>query len=138
MTNGRAKGAAFEREISQKIFEQLGIKVQRDLDQYRMKGRGDLIGLDGWCIECKRYANTKANDLHKDAWWGQTCAAASLTGDQPVLIFKYDRQPIRCVVYLSAINGAFSGKADTATIAFETWCMLVRESLAESALSHQQ
>lgn len=131
MTNGRNKGAAFEREVSLLINDQLGIKVKRDLDQYRFSQRGDLIGLDGWLIECKRYANTTANNIHKDAWWSQTCGAASLTGERPVLIYKYDRQPIRCVVYLSAINEAFSGKPDIATVSFETWCMLVRESLCD-------
>ena len=131
MTNGRNKGAAFEREVSLLIHDQLGVKVKRDLEQYRLSGKGDLIGLDGWLIECKRYANTTANNIHKDAWWSQTCAAALLTGDSPVLIYKYDRQPIRCVVYLSAINDAFSNKQDIATISFETWCMLVRESFCD-------
>ena len=134
MTNGRNKGASFEREVSLLIHDQLGVKVKRDLEQYRLAGKGDLIGLDGWLIECKRYANTTANNIHKDAWWSQTCGAALLTGERPVLIYKFDRQPIRCVVYLSAINDAFSNKQDIATISFETWCMLVRESLAESAL----
>ena len=131
MTNGRNKGASFEREVSLLIHDQLGVKVKRDLEQYRLAGKGDLIGLDGWLIECKRYANTTANNIHKDAWWSQTCGAASLVGHHPVLIYKYDRQPIRCVVYLSAINDSYVGKHDIATISFETWCMLVRESLCD-------
>jgi len=47
-----------------------------------------------------------------------------------VLIYKYDRHPIRCVVRLSSINADFAGKDDLATVSFETWCMLVRESWA--------
>ena len=127
----RLYSSAISLRLSLLINDQLGIKVKRDLDQYRFSQRGDLIGLDGWLIECKRYANTTANNIHKDAWWSQTCAAALLTGELPVLIYKFDRQPIRCVVYLSAINEAFSNKDDIATISFETWCMLVRESFCD-------
>ena len=50
---------------------------------------------------------------------------------EPVLIYKYDRQPVRCVVFLSAINPDYWGKKDVATIDFETWCMIVREGLAD-------
>ena len=38
MTNGRNKGASFEREVSLLIHDQLGVKVKRDLEQYRLAG----------------------------------------------------------------------------------------------------
>mgnify|MGYP007073304452 FL=1 len=56
MTNGRNKGAAFEREVAALIDQHLGVRVKRDLEQYRESQHGDLLGLDGWVIECKRYA----------------------------------------------------------------------------------
>jgi len=46
-----------------------------------------------------------------------------------VLIYKYDRQPIKCVVFLSSINADYASKDNVATISFPTWCMLVREGL---------
>ena len=126
MTNGRRKGANFERELARMCKDELGIEgVKRDIEQYRAAEHGDLIGIDGWTVEAKRYAN---GVIHKDEWWHQVEAASNATGTEPVLIYKYDRQPIRCVVRLSSINSDFAGKGDLATVSFETWCMLVRES----------
>ena len=132
MTNGRQKGAAFEREVAKLIDEHLGIKVKRDLEQYRASDHGDLIGLDGWTIECKRYsADRGAGGSFRPAWWEQAVAAALSSGNEPVLIYKYDRQPIRCVVFLSSINAEYAGKDNVAVLSFATWCMLVRDGMAE-------
>jgi len=127
MTNGRAKGAQFERTIASMVDDSLGFQVKRDLEQYRQGDRGDLIGLPGWTIECKRYARGVG---YQEDWWRQVTKAADAALCEPVLIYKYDRQPIRCVIYLSAINGDFWGKENTATVDFDTWCMIVREHLS--------
>ena len=34
MVNGRQKGAAFERQIAGMLYDELGIKFRRNLDQY--------------------------------------------------------------------------------------------------------
>ena len=133
MTNGRNKGAAFERHVSSLIDEHLGIKVRRDLDQYREALHGDLIGLDGWIIECKRYKMANGGHHHAD-WWTQVEAAAVSLQAEPVLIYKYDRADIHCVIRLSVISSDFAGKPDTVTVSFSTWCMLVREQLARKML----
>lgn len=130
MTNGRVKGANFERELANMIYLELGIQVKRDLEQYRASDHGDLIGLDGWCIEAKRYAKNEGGNF-KPAWWEQVTTAANANGTQPVLIYKYDRQPIKCVVFLSSINADYAGKDNVATISFPTWCMLVREGMTD-------
>jgi len=130
MTNGRLKGASFEREGAKLIDEHLGIKVERDLEQYRKADRGDLVGLEGWTIECKRYASTRGSDGgYKPQWWEQATKAANASLNQPVLIYKYDRQPVRCVVLLSSICEDYIGKDNTATVSLPTWFMIVRESL---------
>jgi len=131
MTNGRQKGAAFEREVIALIRDHLGFDdVKRDLEQYRQKDRGDIMGVPGWVIECKRYANTRGSSGgYRPEWWEQAVAAANAVCSEPVLIYKYDRQPIRCVVFLSSINSYYIEKDYTATISFHAWCMLVRESL---------
>lgn len=130
MTNGRVKGANFERELAKMIYDELGVQTKRDLEQYRASDHGDLIGLDGWTIEAKRYAHNAGGNF-KPEWWAQVTSAANSTATEPVLIFKYDRQPIKCVVLLSSINGEFAGKDNVATISFPTWCMLVREGWAD-------
>lgn len=126
MTNGRHKGAAFEREVANMIDHYLGVRVKRDLEQYRESLHGDLIGLDGWVIECKRYAMANGGHHHAD-WWAQVYGAALSCGQEPVLIYKYDRAGINCVVRLGLINKDYAGMDYTATISFEAWAMLVRE-----------
>lgn len=132
MTNSRQKGANFEREICRLIKDELGeeIDAKRDLEQYRTADRGDILGIQGWTIECKRYSSNAGNG-YKPAWWQQTCAAANASGTEGVLVYKYDRQPIKCVVKLSSINKDYAGKDNTAEISFPTWCMLVREGWAD-------
>jgi hypothetical protein len=41
MVNGRAKGAAAEREIAKLLFDELGMTFKRDLEQYRAADHGD-------------------------------------------------------------------------------------------------
>ena len=94
MVDSRAKGAGFEREIATKIYEHLGVTVRRDLEQYREALHGDLIGLEGWTIECKRYADN-SSFLHKSEWWTQACNAAR-NGEKPVLIYKLRVSAARC------------------------------------------
>ena len=131
MTNSRAKGANFERKVCNMIIDELGLEdVKRDIEQYRQKDRGDILGVPGWTIECKSYsADRGAGGNYKPEWWAQCCTAAFAAGCEPVLIYKYNHQPIKCVVFLSSINSDYAGKDNTATITFSTWCMLVREGL---------
>ena len=131
MTNGRAKGAGFERELCRMISDQFGdcVDPKRNLDQTR-DGGSDILGVDGWSIEAKRYSSNAGNGF-KPAWWAQCCRQADQEGREAVLIYKYDRQPIKCVVRLSSINADFMGKDNVAEISFPTWCMLVREGWAD-------
>lgn len=125
MVDSRAKGAGFEREIANLIYEHLGISVRRDLEQYREALHGDLIGLDGWTIECKRYRDN-SSFLHRPEWWTQTCNSAR-DGSNPVLIYKFDRRPIRCVFPLHILNKGLGETNDqVCTTSFETWCYVVR------------
>jgi len=132
MVNGRVKGANFEREICRMFAAELSsdarvVEPKRDLEQYRAAEHGDVIGIDGWTVECKRYSSNAGNG-YKPAWWAQVTEAANASGTEPVLIYKYDRQPIKCVVRLSSINADFSGKDNVAEVSFSTLCMLIRES----------
>lgn len=127
--NSRNKGAAFEREISKLILDNLGIKTQRQLVQYQQKGLSDLVGLPGWSVECKRYKS--ATHADKRTWWNQACVSAELEGGLPVVIYKVDRQEIRCIICLQPEDELFrmSDYTGTADISLELWFALVRESL---------
>lgn len=133
MTNGRVKGANFEREICRKCSDAFGDSVdpKRDLEQYRSADRGDILGVPGWTIECKRYSSNAGSGCKKE-WIEQCWRAADASGTEGVVIYKYDRQPIRCVVKLSSISADYAGKDDVAEISFETWCMIVREGWADA------
>ena len=98
--NSRAKGAAFERLIVNKIngcLESVGIedRVARNFDQSWKAGLADIY-FQNFCIECKRYGDSNTNQ-YKQAWWDQVLKSA---GDDfiPILIYKFNRKPIYRVV----------------------------------------
>lgn len=126
MVDSRSKGANFEREVSQLLYQELGIKFVRDLRQYQQAEYGDLITDDpAWpyLLELKRYNSGPISG--SEAWWKQACAAADKAHKQPVLIYKYDRQPIRCVLMLEDVR---------ADVNFADFCYLARERMAHDAL----
>ena len=71
-SRSRNKGAAGERELIHAIEEWTGIRLERNLAQ-SFGGGHDLIGLDHWAIECKRYAEITDADkyiiLASDGVW---------------------------------------------------------------------
>jgi len=132
---GRMKGAAFEREVAGLLFDELGIKFKREIEQYRQSDLGDLVPCDGtfpFTIECKRYAD---GYLAKDAWWNQACAAAHAANLIPSLIYRFDRRPIVCRVPIAAFIAMSGGKDDygwqyTADVTFAAYCMIAREMIS--------
>jgi hypothetical protein len=132
MVNSRNKGAGFEREVAQMLEAELGYKFKRDLRQYQSADHGDLI-TDAdfpFLIECKRYASGIGM---KDAWWQQACKAAAKTQQWPCVIYKYDRQQIRCVIPLDAIADAIDFKPEQdhkVELSFEGFCYVARELLS--------
>jgi len=98
--NSRTKGAAFERLMVNKINSYLeagnySARVKRNLDQTYVKGLADIY-LGDFAIECKRYGKSNTG-CYRNAWWKQVTESAS---DKfiPILIYKYDRKKIMCVV----------------------------------------
>jgi Holliday junction resolvase len=122
MPNSRNKGASFEREIATYLKTHLSLKdVKRDIEQYRTADRGDLLGVDGWTIECKRYKRPQSSvGIFRREWWEQVVKAADKANNKPVLIFKFDHQPIRCALYLKDINKKYKGN-DVVIVTLETW-----------------
>lgn len=137
---GRMKGATFEREVAGLLFDELGIKFKREIEQYRQADLGDLVPCDGtfpFTIECKRYAD---GYLAKDAWWDQACAAAKAANLIPSLVYRFDRRPIVCRIPIQAfvlMSGSELdyGWIETADVTFSAYCMVSRELLALAAES---
>ena len=126
MANSRNKGATFERDVAKMLFLELGITFKRDLEQTRTAGHGDLIADDPafpFELELKRYADGPING--PDAWWQQVTTAAARTNKRPALIYKYDRQYIRCVIDLQCMR---------CNISFEDFCYFTRETMAHDGM----
>ena len=122
--NSRNKGAAGEREVAKIIDDLLGIKVQRNLDQWR-SGGFDLDGLEGWAIEVKR-----AKKPLLAQWWAQTLAQAEQADLRPVLWYRLDNQKWRVVLPLKLLCAGleYSGGLEyTAEITPEGFACLYRE-----------
>ena len=106
MVNSRNKGASFERELAKILHEELGLTFKRDIEQYRAADHGDLICVEmpdfPFSIEAKRYRQGYGI---QPAWWSQCCDAALATNKLPLLVWKYDRLPVRWRFPVAAVVG---------------------------------
>ena len=103
MINSRTKGAAFERQVAgilNKFFqcEKIDYACKRNLDQYQTKNLCD-INIPFHAVECKAY---KEGEWVKPEWWRQVCQ--SRDARIPVLVYKFNRRPVRVHLPLHAIN----------------------------------
>ena len=125
MANSRDKGAGFERKICSMIKDALGYDAKRNLDQYQVGGAD--IEIPGWSIECKAYQKSGSNS-YRPSWWEQ--CVANCGDKEPVLIYKYNNCPIKCVIRLDVLRPHFSnGKELLCEVDFDTWCYIVREKI---------
>jgi hypothetical protein len=99
--NSRNKGAQGEREIAKIWFDLTGVKLERNLDQWRAGGY-DLEGLNGYAIEVKRAKKPLLNQ-----WWQQACDQAAKNGLCPVLFYRLDNQKWRIVIPSGLLNPDF-------------------------------
>ena len=111
MVDSRVKGAAFERECV-RYLATLGITAQRNLAQWAQKDQPDIITGD-FIIECKRY---KEGNWHRPDWWQQLMRAFDYMDRMPVLIYKFDRQPMRFVFRLCDVSDTQSDNELTVTM----------------------
>jgi hypothetical protein len=124
MADSRNKGASFERKICKLIKDNLNIDAKRNLDQYQAKGQADII-IPGWSIECKAYLK---GTTFKRAWWEQAKESAASLNLTPVLIYKYNNCPIKCVISLDVLSRNFNAGHDlVCEVDIETWFYIVRE-----------
>ena len=118
MSRSRDKGQAFEREVAKTLTHYMGIPFVRTAGSGAWLGgrnaarkaheavlhdrRGDIAGLPGLVVECKRYA--KVPDLligpsaEFDRWLDQLEADCDPVEDQPLLAFRGDGKPAMAAV----------------------------------------
>jgi len=124
MADSRNKGASFERKICKLIKDNLNIDAKRNLDQYQAKGQADIV-IPDWSIECKAYLK---GTTFKRAWWEQAKESAASLNLTPVLIYKYNNCPIKCVISLDVLSRNFNAGHDlVCEVDIETWFYIVRE-----------
>lgn len=125
-SKSRNKGAAGERELIREIEEWTGIRLERNLAQ-SFGGGHDLIGLDHWAIECKRYRDITDSD--KRIFWHQAVFQARTVGKAPAVCFRSDRQPWRVLVPFQTEIFLLDDYRSSAEIGLELFCGLIRESM---------
>jgi len=124
MADSRNKGASFERKICKLIKDNLNIDAKRNLDQYQAKGQADIV-IPGWSIECKAY---QKGTTFKPSWWVQTKESAATLKLTPVLIYKFNNCPIKCVIPIDVLSRNFSAGHDlVCEVDIDTWFYIVRE-----------
>ncbi len=141
--NSRAKGAAGEREFIKELSLELGDELvaplKRNLEQTRAGGH-DIVGLEGFAIEVKRYKQVKEGDLVK--FWEQAKEQAQRKDAEPVLAYREDMRSWRVVVSCNLLHGdGMTGDWSvdwTATISLTAFAYLVREQHNTTKLQHTE
>jgi N-dimethylarginine dimethylaminohydrolase len=89
----RQRGANYEREVSNEIFDMLGVRIKRNLKQYQQSGEGDLI-LGDYVIECKRRRSIAVYD------WMRQADEASAPWQTPIVVMRADGEKSLAVMHL--------------------------------------
>jgi Holliday junction resolvase len=129
----RAKGSRGEREVAKALFLETGIKFSRNLKQYQQSDLGDLVADDeAWpfLLEVKLRAN--GTDC-REGWIAQATKAARAAGKIPVVVYKFDRHPVKCRVPIEAIaeaHGAVAATDKWADVSLPGLAYIAREIMA--------
>ena len=125
-SRSRNKGAAGERELILEIEQWTGIRLERNLSQ-AFGGGHDLIGLDHWAIECKRYREITNAD--KKEFWEQAVKQALKVRKVPAVCFRADRQPWRGLVPYPTDLYRLEDFRRSAEVSLELFCGLITEKI---------
>lgn len=128
----RTKGAVGEREAIQILNRVLGddFKLRRNLEQYQEAEGYDIVGLDAFAVEVKRYQTISHAML--SGFWAETCRQAAKYGLIPVLMYRADRCPWRLVHASQPAlrRGAYPDYPFTVDVSPEMFALAVRIYLA--------
>lgn len=124
--DSRRKGHQFERDVVNLFKDWLGVSCQRNLDQYQVADLGDIV-IPPFVVECKRYANKPEPP---NEWWEQVWTAGDNMNLIPILVYKFDRRPIKAIVPLSLISQDYPTEINaTAQLTLDNLMMVMRENL---------
>lgn len=135
--NSRAKGAAGEREFCKALSEHLGDALveplKRNLEQTRNGGH-DILGLDGWALEIKRYKKVKESDI--ESFWKQAVEQAKRVGAEPVLAYREDFRSWRVrIPWGFMMDGDWDDDVDfTIELSLKAFATMVREQHSATQL----
>jgi len=90
----RQRGATYEREVANEIFDMLGVRIKRNLKQCQQADEGDLL-LGDYLIECKR---RKAIAVHE--FMGPGLLRLVSQDRTPVVIMRADGKKSLAVLHL--------------------------------------
>lgn len=133
MTNSRRKGKNSELEVALILYDQLGVRVKRNLEQSRNGGH-DLVvvdphasevdrSLDEFAIEVKRHS--RITDGMIDGFWSQAIQQAEDARKIPALIFRQDRMAWRVMIPMNEL--VEYGHHFTVELSMTAFCAHVRE-----------
>lgn len=88
----RDKGAKAERELLKLLGDELGVLLQRNIQQTRAGG-ADCLELKGFAVEIKRQER-----LSRPAWWMQACEQGHRIGAEPILFYRRNREKWQALV----------------------------------------
>lgn len=135
--NSRAKGAAGEREFCKELTLFLGDALveplKRNLEQTRNGGH-DILGLEGFALEIKRYKRIKDGDIKK--FWDQACEQATRIGATPTLAFREDMQSWRIRIPIGVLDKSYdTWHLDyTVEVGLEAFAAIIREQHSATLL----
>lgn len=88
----REKGRRAEIELCKLLSAELGVTVQRNVDQAR-KGGADCLQVHGFAIECKRQES-----LCRPTWWAQAAKQGREVGAEPLVFYRRNGEPWQALI----------------------------------------
>lgn len=101
----RQRGATYEREVANEIFDMLGVRIKRNLKQYQQSEEGDLI-LGQYLIECKRRRKIAVHEFMDQA------ETACEPGQTPIVIMRADGKKSLAVLHLPDLLKLLANEVD--------------------------
>jgi hypothetical protein len=139
--SNRDRGARYENECRDEIYDELGIQLRRELRQYQEADFGDLVSDDPtwpFIIECKR----RRTGSYSPAWMVQAVNAANKSAKLPAVFYRFDRQQswVAVPTYVVAVCFGWSAEEwddlqEPLHMSVRTFCALAREVWSRSASS---
>jgi len=131
--NSRAKGASGEREFANLLYDHLGVKLERKLDQCRGGGHDLTLSdtstpvaqyLDRYAFEIKRHSTATRGKIAD--WWEQAKRQAIAANKLPLLAHRQDRDDWRIVIPIANTDAHLDAWAE---IDVHTFIALCREDI---------